>query len=85
VPAPVVPRPVAPELADPVPAVVVSIIGATTAESIDLPLVVFVSTVEGVVNTAESLDTAPPSVPLLQAANEPARATTISIFFMFFY
>jgi hypothetical protein len=81
VPAPVVPAPAAPELAAPVPAVVVSTIGDTADESIGVVTVVE-STVEGVVKVAESLDVAPLSVPLLQAAIAPAITNTANTFFM---
>lgn len=81
VPEPVVPKPDVLELAEPVPAVVVSTIGATADESIGVVTVVE-STVEGVVNTAESPEVASLSVPLLQAVKEPAITNTANSFFM---
>ena len=81
VPAPVVPKPLVPELAEEVPAVVVSTSGATAEESIGVVTVVE-STVEGVVSEAESLAVWPLSVPLLQAASVPATATIRNTFFM---
>ena len=79
-PVPVAPRPDVLELALPVPAVVVSTKGATADESIGVVTVVE-STVEGVVNTAES-PLAEPSVPLLQATNVPAITHMVKNFFM---
>jgi hypothetical protein len=80
VPEPVAPRPDVLELALPVPEVVVSTMGATADESIGVVTVVE-STVEGVVNTAES-PLAEPSLPLLQATKEPATAKIRNAFFM---
>jgi hypothetical protein len=79
--APALPKPEVPEFAELVPAVVVSTIGVTADESIGVVTVVE-STVEGVVSTAESLDVVLLSVPLLQAANEPAIAIIANTFFM---
>jgi hypothetical protein len=84
VPAPVLPKPLVLELAEEVPAVVVSTIGAIAEESIGVVTVVE-STVEGVVSEAESLEVWPLSVPLLQAVNAPAIAMIANTFFIFLF
>jgi len=68
-------------LAELVPAVVVSTNSVTADESIGVVTVVE-STVEGVVNVAESLAVVPLSVPLLQAASVPTIAIIANTFFM---
>jgi hypothetical protein len=83
-PEPVLPKPEVLELAELVPDVAVSTRGATADESIGVVTVVE-STVEGVVNTAESLDVSLLSVPLLQADKEPAIAKMANTFFMIRY
>ena len=77
----VLPKPVVLELAALVPAVVVSTIGATAEESIGVVTVVE-STVEGVVRLVESPVDASLSVPLLQAVNAPAMASTTNNLFI---
>jgi hypothetical protein len=81
VPAPVLPNPLVLELAEEVPAVVVSVVGAIADESIGVVTVVE-STVDGVVSEAESLEVWPLSVPLLQAVIVPATIRIRTNFFM---
>lgn len=71
-PEPVVPRPEPPEAAVPVPAVVVSVIGATAAESIFV-VTVMGPAADGVISTAESPEAVSLPVPLLQPPVAAAR------------
>src|SRR4051794_27440738 len=84
VPEPVSPKPDVLELAELVPAVVVSTNGCTAVESIGVVTVVE-STVEGVVSEVESPEASLLSVPLLQAASVPAIAIIANTFFMLLF